>query len=106
MKTLILASFLTLCASIAYAGSSCGGGGCDKDKKGGKSGLTETTSLIAGTSCGDKCGDKKKEKAPEKAPKTGLTESTDLFAGAGCGTGCGDKKDKKPVVAAPATFSA
>jgi len=103
MKTLILASFLTLCASIAYAGSSCGGGGCDKDEKGGKSGLTETTSLIAGTSCGDKCGDKK----TEKAPKTGLTESTDLFAGAGCGTGCGDKKkDKKPVVAAPATFSA
>ena len=63
MKKLLLTSLLMLCASLAYAGSGCGGGGCDSDKKDGKADSTQSNAVLAGAGCGDKCGDKKDGKS-------------------------------------------
>ena len=60
MKKLLLTSLLTLCASLAYAGSGCGGGGCESDKKDGKADFSENKTVLAG-GCGG-CGDKKDKK--------------------------------------------
>ena len=81
-----------LCASLAYAGSGCGGGGCDSDKKDGKADFSQNKTILASScgSCGG-CGDKKDKK--DKAPKADFSENKTVLAG-GCG-GCGDKKDKK-----------
>jgi hypothetical protein len=87
MKKLLLTSLLMLCASLAYANSGCGGGGCDSDKKDGKADSTQSTAVLAG-SCGDKSDDKKDGKADS-------TQSNAVIAGAGCGDKCGDKKDGK-----------
>ena len=51
-----------LCASLAYAGSGCGGGGCDSDKKDGKADSTQSNAVLAG-GCGDKSDDKKDGKS-------------------------------------------
>lgn len=62
MKKLLLTSLLTLCASLAYAGSSCGEG-CGGDKKD-KDGKEELSSSVTTLACKDKCdGDKKGDKA-------------------------------------------
>ena len=63
MKKLLLTSLLMLCASLAYAGSGCGGGGCDSDKKDGKAPKADfsvNNTFLAG-GCGG-CGDKKDKK--------------------------------------------
>ena len=86
MKKLLLTSLLTLCASLAYAGSGCGGGGCESDKKDGKADFSQNKTIVA-SSCGG-CSDKK-----DKAPKADFSVNKTFLAG-GCG-GCGDKKDKK-----------
>lgn len=62
MKKLLIASFFTLCASLTYAGSGCGGGSCDGDKKDGKTGFSAPTTIQAGSGCGDACGGDKKDK--------------------------------------------
>jgi hypothetical protein len=62
MKKLLLTSLLMLCASLAYAGSGCGGGGCDSDKKDGKADSTQSNAVLAG-GCGDKSDDKKDGKS-------------------------------------------
>ena len=51
-----------LCASLAYAGSGCGGGG-DSDKKDGKADFSQNKTVLASScgSCGG-CGDKKDKK--------------------------------------------
>ena len=54
MKKILLTSLLMLCASLTYAGSSCGGGGCDSDKKDGKEDSTQSNAVLAG-GCGG-CG--------------------------------------------------
>ena len=92
MKKLLLTSLLMLCASLAYAGSGCGGGGCDSNKKHGKTDFSQNKTILASScgSCGG-CGDKKDKK--DKAPKADFSENKTILAG-GCG-GCGDKKDKK-----------
>ena len=89
MKKLLLTSLIMLCASLTYAGSGCGGGGCDSDKKDGKADFSQDKIVLAG-GCGG-CGDKKDKK--DKAPKADFSENKTVLAG-GCG-GCGDKKDKK-----------
>ena len=89
MKKLLLTSLLMLCASLTYAGSGCGGGGCDSDKKDGKADYSQSKIILAG-GCGG-CGDHKDKK--DKAPKADFSENKTVLAG-GCG-GCGDKKDKK-----------
>ena len=89
MKKLLLISLITLCASLTYAGSGCGGGGCDSDKKDGKADFSQNKTILAG-GCGG-CGDKKDKK--DKAPKADFSQNKTVLAG-GCG-GCGDKKDKK-----------
>jgi hypothetical protein len=65
MKKLLLTSLLMLCASLSYAGSGCGGGGCDTDKKdkAPKADFTKSSTILAGAGCGDKCGDKKDGKS-------------------------------------------
>ena len=47
MKKLLLTSLLMLCASLAYAGPGCGGGGCDTDKKDGKADSTQSNAVLA-----------------------------------------------------------
>ncbi|GEM_PF-2798793 len=63
MKKILLVSFFTISASIAYAGSGCSGGGCDKGSKTDKdrkTGLIEAGAVFAGSSCsGGGCGGKK-----------------------------------------------
>ena len=86
MKKLLLTSLLMLCASLAYAGSGCGGGGCDSDKKDGKADFSQNKIVLAGG-----CGDHKDKK--DKAPKADFSENKTILAKS-CG-GCGDKKDKK-----------
>ena len=72
MKQILLTSLLTLTVSLAHAGYGCGGGGCDADKKdkAPKTGFTEATTIIAGSSFGDKCGDKKDSKKDGKSDFT------------------------------------
>lgn len=86
MKKIIITTFLTLCASLAYAGSGCGG--CSGDKKGDKdkeAGLTESSiTLACATSCGE--GDKK----GKNEGASSLSNDTTLLAGS-CG-GCGGGK--------------
>ena len=110
MKKSLLTSLTMLCASLAYAGSGCGGCICgtgktdhiqcnavlansceDKcgDKKDGKSDHTQSKAVLAG-GCGG-CGDHKDKK--DKAPKADFSENKTILANS-CG-GCGDKKDKK-----------
>jgi len=87
MKKLLLISFLAVSASLAYAGSGCGG--CDGDKKADKdkAAKPESTSVIVAGSCGGCSGDKdKKDKS--------ATEATYQFAGS-CGGCSGGDKDKK-----------
>ena len=86
MKKLLLTSLLMLCASLAYANSGCGGGGCDSDKKDGKADSTQSNAVLAG-SCGDKSDDKKDGKADS-------SQSDAILAG-GCGDKSDDKKDSK-----------
>jgi hypothetical protein len=76
MKKLLLVSFLTLSASLAYAGSSCGGAGCDKDGKDEKSGLTQTSITLAG-SCGG--GDESCDEKGEPTEK-GFTREQNAVA--------------------------
>ena len=89
MKKLLLTSLIMLCASLAYAGSGCGGGGCDSDKKDGKADSFQNKIVLAG-GCGG-CGDHKDKK--DKAPKADFSQNKTVLANS-CG-GCGDKKDKK-----------
>ena len=72
MKKLLLTSLLMLCASLSYAGSGCGGGGCDTDKKdkAPKADFTKSSTILAGAGCGDKCGDKKDGKKDCKSDFT------------------------------------
>jgi hypothetical protein len=86
MKKILLTSLLMLCASLAYANSGCGGGGCDSDKKDGKADSTQSNAVLAG-GCGDKSDDKKDGKADS-------TQSNAVLAG-GCGDKSDDKKDGK-----------
>lgn len=89
MKKLLIISFLTLTASLAYAGAGCGGCGGDKDKKKSDASSAQTTSYQVAKSCGG-CGDKDDKKKSDassyEAARTVLAKS--------CG-GCGDKDDKK-----------
>ena len=86
MKKLLLTSLLMLCASLAYAGPGCGGGGCDTDQNDGKADSTQSNAVLAG-GCGDKSDDKKDGKADS-------TQSNAILAG-GCGDKSDDKKDGK-----------
>ena len=63
MKKLLLTSLLMLSASLAYAGSGCGGGSCDTDKKDGNADVSQNKIVLASScgSCGG-CGDKKDKK--------------------------------------------
>jgi len=62
MKTLLISCFLTLAASLAYAGGSCCvKSGDSKDKDAGESDVAESPITLACGCSGDK-GDKKGEK--------------------------------------------
>ena len=71
MKKLLFTSLLMLCASLAYAGSGCGGGGCDSDKKDGKADSTQSNAVLAG-GCGDKSDDKKDGKSDFTVPQSAV----------------------------------
>ncbi|MFW5874199.1 MAG: hypothetical protein ACOCVJ_02220 [Verrucomicrobiota bacterium] len=113
MKKLLIASFFTLAASLAYAGGSCceeksdckdkdAGNSCvaeacatlacggdkdgdSKDKDSGKSCVAEACATLA---CG---GDKDGDSKDKDSGKSGVTEASSVLAGSGC---CGDKGDK------------
>lgn len=89
MKKLLIASFFTLAASLAYAGGSCCEEKSDcKDKDAGNSCVAEACATLA---CG---GDKGCDSKDKDSGKSGVTEASSVLAGSGCCGGKGDKDDK------------
>lgn len=87
MKTLLISCFLTLAASLAYAGGSCCvKSGDSKDKDAGESGVAESSITLA-------CGGDKDGSRDSETP--GLSEPVTTLAACGCGGDNGDKKGEK-----------
>lgn len=92
MKKLLLTTILAFSATLAYAGSGCcpASGDKDKTKDAGKSGLTEASTVVAGSGCsGGSCGDK------DKSSKSGNHEASVQVAGSSCCPAGGDKDKSK-----------
>ena len=86
MKNLLIISSFALITSLAHAGS-CGGDGSDKDKKGEKTGLAESSIVIA-------CDKSDTGEDMEKGGKASFSSVPFEVAGS-CGGGDKTDKDKK-----------